>query len=359
SIPRPEAPSLDSLTYELEAIPSLKLLPTEAFSGAWLDHPLEGLAGRVPGLWTSRPGSDPLETPELRWRGQPTFFQRANPLLLVDGLPLADPGLLHPADVAQAAVVEDPVGLTLFGEAGGAGVVLLETLPFEGAGALRYAGTLLLEAPAGRVPVLTPEEFLAIGGQDYGARSDWQEAVTRRSLSQDHHLSFGGGGELPWRLSLHHRRREGVLRGSDMRQSGARFRLARAVFDERLRIQTRLALTTRTAHPSFPEAFRYAVSMPPTAPLHDPDPNPFGGWFQVPYFDVFNPVALLEQNQRERRRNHLSGGLQLEWNPLDFLRLTLRHASAVEDRKEALFHPSTDAYRGRNLGGLARQDHRR
>jgi TonB-dependent starch-binding outer membrane protein SusC len=61
-----------------------------------------------------------------------------------------------------------------------------------------------------------------------------------------------------------------------------------------------LAFTNTDAVDVNSEAVRYATIFNPTAPIRENTPeanSAFGGYFQRPLFDFFNPVALINQQR--------------------------------------------------------------
>lgn len=108
---------------------AISILTEEQISSVPHKQLWDVLQGRVPGLQV-------IHTPNggvsLRIRGQNSIVGRSEPLLVVDGLPIAwnVTGALagiNPADVARIDVLKDGASTAIFGSRGANGVILITT----------------------------------------------------------------------------------------------------------------------------------------------------------------------------------------------------------------------------------------
>ena len=89
----------------------------------------ELLTGRVPGLQVLRGPNGPV----LRIRGVGSFIGSTEPLIVVDGVALSEPGLpsplwaINPRDVLRVDVLKDGTSAALYGVRGGNGVIVITT----------------------------------------------------------------------------------------------------------------------------------------------------------------------------------------------------------------------------------------
>jgi TonB-dependent SusC/RagA subfamily outer membrane receptor len=89
----------------------------------------ELLMGRVPGLQVLRGPHGPM----LRLRGVSSFIGDQEPLIVVDGIAVSEPGFssplwaINPADVLRVDVLKDGASAALYGVRGGNGVVVVTT----------------------------------------------------------------------------------------------------------------------------------------------------------------------------------------------------------------------------------------
>ncbi|RZK43829.1 MAG: SusC/RagA family TonB-linked outer membrane protein, partial [Hymenobacter sp.] len=88
----------------------------------------QALQGRAPGLSVASAGTAPGQNPVLRIRGNRSFLDPGDPLLVVDGVPF-DGNLndLNPDDIATVDVLKDASATAVYGGRGANGVLLLTT----------------------------------------------------------------------------------------------------------------------------------------------------------------------------------------------------------------------------------------
>ncbi|MBN1951292.1 MAG: SusC/RagA family TonB-linked outer membrane protein [Bacteroidales bacterium] len=92
------------------------------------------LHARIPGVWATKTSGAPGDHQKIRVRGQTSFFTSAEPLYVVDGVPvpivnLASLGIadLNIHDIENITVLKDASSTALYGFQGGNGVVLIDT----------------------------------------------------------------------------------------------------------------------------------------------------------------------------------------------------------------------------------------
>jgi TonB-dependent SusC/RagA subfamily outer membrane receptor len=89
----------------------------------------ELLMGRVPGLEVMRGPAGPT----LRIRGVSSFSLNQEPLIVVDGVAVSEPGFssplwaINPRDVLRVDVLKDGASAALYGVRGGNGVIVITT----------------------------------------------------------------------------------------------------------------------------------------------------------------------------------------------------------------------------------------
>jgi TonB-dependent SusC/RagA subfamily outer membrane receptor len=99
-------------------------------ASAWRGQPVTRIEellmlGRVPGVQVTRTAGGY----EVRVRGAASFVGRADPLYVVDGLPLMSGtvGGINPADVARIEVLKDAADLAAYGMSAANGVIRITT----------------------------------------------------------------------------------------------------------------------------------------------------------------------------------------------------------------------------------------
>lgn len=88
----------------------------------------QALQGKIAGVQIQNTASDAGADPKIRIRGVSSVNAGANPLVVVDGHPVAD-GLsfVNPADVESIEVLKDAASAAIYGSRGASGVILITT----------------------------------------------------------------------------------------------------------------------------------------------------------------------------------------------------------------------------------------
>ncbi|RMD99188.1 MAG: hypothetical protein D6816_15260, partial [Bacteroidetes bacterium] len=324
---------------------------------AW--HPAQLLTSRFAGLEAVRSGGDPNGHCELRLNGLTTMYGTAEPLALVDGMPDVPLWSLAPEEVAGAEIIDDLDATAQLGLRGAAGGLNFNTIQNRDEPWISYRTSLKLEKIARRYTGLSLDEVRANGLTDFGHQTDWTEAISRNALSHRHFLEFGSGGKsIDYVASANFNNTKGTLLGSGYEHAGARLKLSTGLFDDRLKVETHLAGAERKEMLSFPEAFRYAITFNPTAPVSDGNPET-DGYSYEPKFDYFNPVAMLRQNTNETSRSFSSVALRASWQLSKNWHVSHYSGRFLENSRHGEYYDRNSPFRGMNREGLALIDNRK
>jgi TonB-linked SusC/RagA family outer membrane protein len=89
----------------------------------------QALQGRVPGLLANSGSGQPGANANVRIRGTSSIGGQAQPLYIVDGVPLstADISIINPNDFESITVLKDATASALYGARGGLGVIVITT----------------------------------------------------------------------------------------------------------------------------------------------------------------------------------------------------------------------------------------
>jgi TonB-dependent starch-binding outer membrane protein SusC len=178
------------------------------FNQGNINDPIQLVQGKLAGLNISRPGNDPNGAFDIRLRGLSTITGNTKPLIIVNGIPDVPLSTLDPNDVSSVIVLKNGAEVAMYGVRGANGVILITTKIGKGVEPkVTYIGSITYEKLAKRVPVMSAADYLATGGMDLGSETDWISKVTQSAMSQNHHLSFGGGStNRNYRASLNYRK---------------------------------------------------------------------------------------------------------------------------------------------------------
>ena len=303
------------------------------FNEGNINNPLQLITGRIAGLDISKAGADPNESFYLRLRGLNTFYASDQPLIVIDGIPGGNIQNLMPADVESFTVLKDAASSSIYGLRGTNGIILIETKKgSKGAPAVEYNAFVSLETVAKNTPVMNAgqwrsfnevfkSQFGLSGGTDFGFSTNWFRQVEQAALSHTNNVAVSGGNDKSsYRASLNYRNVEGVQKYTGNSDFSGRVVLKEKLLHDRFDLSVEMAGTEKKINQGFPEAFKYATIYNPTAPVRSNDPAyaRYNGYFQQVLFDYYNPVSMIELNQRESRERILdlsiNGSLKLAKN---------------------------------------------
>ena len=121
-------------------IPSIE---AEVIGKQTINNASDILHARVAGVWATKTSGAPGDHQKIRIRGQSSFFSSAEPLYVVDGVPvpivnMSSLGIadLNIHDIENVTVLRDASSSSLYGFQGGNGVVLIDTK--KGGGQVKF-----------------------------------------------------------------------------------------------------------------------------------------------------------------------------------------------------------------------------
>ncbi len=304
----------------------------------------QALQGMVPGLNISntngQPGSDGVA---FRIRGISTFS--SNPVLtIIDGVP-SSLDRVNPNDVESISVLKDAASAAIYGSRASGGVILVTTKSGKaGAPRFSYSGLmgiqsrtrypekvsaadhalLMNEARAndGLPAKYTDEEIsemMSPGFKSY----DWEEAMMRQALHQNHNFSASGGGDrYSYYISLGYLNQEGIVINSKLEryniQINQDLNLSKRL---KVSIKTGIAPSKRIA-PAYTGYFNHIAQKPMLHAIKSED----GKWLQHPESAGAgrNPIARIspEGGQELHRSTRFLGNITMDYSVLPDLTLT-------------------------------------
>ena len=345
---------VDTFHYSITQEAILKSKTISDFNAGIFSDPYALVQGRIPGTSIYNRGGNPNALSVVRVRGLSGGGVR-QPLVVIDGVPGLSLDLIDPLDISSINILRDAGSQAAYGMRGTDGVILIETKNTNKANKvlhLEYSGQLGVSSRVGLDPLLSSEEFKAQGGLDLGGATNWQEEITQRSMSFAHGLSLMGiKGKTNYRLSGSYRSLQGILKNSGHERYNANLHVNTSLLDDKLSINFRSAFSYRDVEYGFQEAFRYATSFIPTAPIV-PEGLPFpfvaedyGGYFQFKgLFDSANPLSIVDLNQREGLSEVFYNSLHLEYAILKGVDLNLRYSRQDQFSNQRIYYSKFSMY---------------
>ena len=325
------------------------------------------LQGRTAGVQVAAQSGSPGAPLTVRVRGTGTI-NNADPLYIVDGIPVDGIDFLNPTDIASVNVLKDAASAAIYGARGANGVVLITTKTGAqggaGAGTVEYNGFVGFQEPWRHASLLNAREYAVIQNEArinsglaprpeladpsaFGEGTDWQEAVFERAPMQQHQVALRGGGEEgSIGLAASYTDQDGILGGerAGFRRYTARL-TGRQRIKERLTVGsnlnfTRLKRSALSENNEFNSVLVRALNIDPVTPVRRSD----GAFAYSPYFDsdIANPVNAIAQTYGVYTSNRVVGQAFAEYRPLEGL--TLRTAYSVDATfgNNDVFFPSYD-----------------
>lgn len=210
----------------------------DKLKGSIITNMDQALQGRVAGVSSVQTSGQPGSAVSIRVRGQSTINSEAEPLYVIDGVPVgggsnsgASLGLgdalgngsnsaisvlstINPSDILSMEILKDASATAIYGSRASNGVILITTKRGKaGEAKFTYEGTYGYQRQAKRLDVMNLREFAQYSnamasetaGRDVreefrdpsllGNGTNWQDAVFQISPMQSHTISASGGNE--------------------------------------------------------------------------------------------------------------------------------------------------------------------
>jgi TonB-linked SusC/RagA family outer membrane protein len=312
----------------------------EDFNRGNVSNPAQLLQGKVAGLSITRPGGNPNNAFNIRLRGLSTFGANSSPLIVLDGVIGASLENVDPNDIQSIDVLKDGSAAAIYGARGSSGVILITTTKQgkkEGSTNVTINSFATLDQATNLIPILSAEEFVARGGQNFGSNTDWRNELIDDALSYTTNASVSGSfGNSSYMASVNYRDNNGIVNGVGNERLNTRMNFSQGALNNRLRFNLNLSFTNVDSESINDAAFRYATIYNPTAPIFENTElaqNRFGGYFQRDLFDFFNPVALARQQKFESETKTSLTSYRVEYDILPNLTISGQYS---QDRRNTL-----------------------
>ena len=322
-----------------------------------LDQSLQGRAAGVTAVQTSgAPGS----SSSIRVRGTATINANAEPLYVIDGVPVQSQGAsgasyglgdalgngsvstisplstIDPADIVSMEILKDASATAIYGAQGANGVVLITTKRGKAGDAkFTYNGMVALNRQAKRLDLMNLREYAEyynsyaeIGEAKYtgtlsdpsllGKGTNWQDAVFQTALQHSHQVSAQGGSDkVQYYVSGSYMDQEGTIIGSEFKRYSLRSNL-----DAQLKKWLKMSLSVTYSDTkddlkladSDEGLIGYSLTTIPSIPIYNVDGS-YSSVSQEGYTNP-NPIAMAMMDQILLGRQKLNGNIFFEVTPL-------------------------------------------
>lgn len=367
-------------------------LGEDAMKGSVITNLDQSLQGRATGVQAVATSGAPGSSSSIRVRGQATINANAEPLYVIDGVIVQGGGnsgssfglgdalgngkvstisplsTINPSDIVSMEILKDASATAIYGAQGSNGVVLITTKRGKsGEAKFTYDGMVAWNHQSKRLDMMNLREFagyyndLVATGQMkennvyrdpsiLGVGTNWQDAVFRTALQQQHQIAAQGGTDkVQYYVSGSYMDQEGTLIGSDFR----RFSM-RANLDAQLKSWLKLGLSS--TYSDIDENLKladgeqgiinYSLTTVPDIPIYDIDGN-YSSVVREGYTNP-NPVALAMLDEIKLSRRKLTGNFFFDVTPIKNLTWHAEFDYDVSQSQGKRFKPTVD------LGGWVR-----
>lgn len=375
----------------------------------------QALAGKLAGVQVLQTTGEPGKELSIKVRGTKTLTAGADPLYVIDGVPMETAGRATEAvnmeDIESIQVLKDAASAAIYGSRGSNGIVIITTkkgkngvmkVNFDHStgiqnvskkidmmNAYQYAqlskdghdAAYLQEVPTGTAddpnslrPIgyhKIPEElFPYLNGVQGLTDTDWQDEIFRPAVIQRYNLSVSGGNDK-WNyfVSTNHSFQEGVVIESDYKKTGLRANVSVNSGKFKIGVNTSSTYTfenrVKASGPYTDDGIvASALGMSPTWSVYKPDGSyNFDGnglWrigTDYQHNEILNPVAVAKEIQNEIKNYNVLANLFVEYEMIKDLKLKTSLAANFNNLNNEVFEPSIIEKRGSaNYGQLDNND---
>lgn len=315
-------------TTRKEVTGSVSSLKKDDFVTGNNSSPYDLINGKIAGLSIIRgDGGDPNGSISIQLRGTTSMSAGATPLVIIDNVIGGSIDSINPEEIESIDVLKDGSAAAIYGTRGTNGVILITTKKGTNDGRTNvefssYAGVQTVNR---KLQMLSADEFrnvMASGhtGFDGGSSTDWLDAITRQApITQYYNLAVSGGMKnLSYRAAVSYMNDQGLVLNSSRSDLRGRVNITQTAIDDRLTLNYNFNYSSRIAHPTDQWAVQQAVRRNPTEPIYDESDTQHGGYYtnNAP-FQYYNPVAMLNEAERENRNRTFMGSLRAQFKISD------------------------------------------
>lgn len=299
----------------------------------------QALQGKVAGVQVISSG-EPNTTPTVRLRGTGTLLAGANPLYVVDGVFTDDIRNINNSDIISVDLLKDASAAAIYGMRAANGVMIITTkkgkagenvFTYDANIGFREANNLVDMAGAQQYAGYTNEAIKyynspgdIINPDQFGANTDWYDAILRKGIMHSQNLSLSGGSEkVNYFLSAGLLSDEGVQVGNKYDRFTLRVNNEYNL-TKKLKFSNMLSYTNGKGKGAQLDAFSNAYRAAPIIP------SKVNGLYgnTSAFGNVSNPLTSLEKVDNTALQNRIQGNFALDYKPIEGL--TLRSSIGLD-----------------------------
>ena len=339
------------------------------------------LSGAVAGVQVTQSSGQPGASASIRIRGGNSITGGNEPLYVIDGqimynnnaatsagIAYAGAGLnalatINPADIESIEVLKDASATAIYGSRGANGVILVTTKKGTGKDRVSYTGSVGQSVVGRKLDLLNAREWALLRNDiidndnitserkftqeeiDALQNYDYQDAVLRTALTQNHQLSLSGGDDkTKYLVSGNYYKQDGVVINTDFERYSLRANFTRTFSN---RFKTGLSLSTSSSTQTgvsvagritgSPNALGNVLMTPPVVPIYEAD----GSYHLDDTYNIdLNTIADLKETTSETKVNRTFGNFFAEYKPIPSLTAKLNAGADVINTRQNYYAPA-------------------
>lgn len=283
-----------------DATGAIQTVNENVFNKGAITGAQELLAGKVAGVQIVTSG-DPGGGASIRIRGGSSLSASNDPLIVIDGVPVANDGIsgsrnplniVNPNDIETFTVLKDASATAIYGSRASNGVILITTKKGSLGKKIKvnYNGSVAVSNRANEARVLNATDYRALINERFDeghpardllgdSDTDWQNEVYQTGIQHDHNISAAGGiGILPYRVSLGYTNKTGLLKTDGFNRGTFALNLTPGFLNNTLQLKLGLKSMMTANRFANRAAIWGSANFDPTQAIYD-EGNAYGGYF--------------------------------------------------------------------------------
>lgn len=276
-----------------DATGSVTAVSSDDFNKGNITSAQDLLVGKASGVVITTSGGAPGSGATIRIRGGSSLNASNDPLIIVDGIPIANNDVsgssnflafVNPNDIESMSILKDASATAIYGSRASNGVIIITTKKGKAGRPTTisadvktsvstpikyvdvYSGDEIRNIALSKPELYAPESFDAL----WNANTNWQDEIFRTSVSQETNVSVSGSmKEIPYRASIGYNNQNGILKNTSMKRLTGSLSVDPVLLDGDLKINLNAKGMTTNNNFGDTGAIGSAVNMDPTKPVYD------------------------------------------------------------------------------------------
>lgn len=310
----------------------------------------DALQGRVSGISVTSSGV-PGGDLKIRVRGASSINKSNDPLYVVDGI-VRESGLegINPEDIQSMQILKDASSTAIYGSRGANGVVLVTTKTGKAGQTQVVFDASVGFSNAYHIPEMMGTKEYAQALVDYKGADrdaltgyldgsnpgiDWMDVLLRTGVTQNYKVAISKGNEdTQFYVSGNYLNTKGVITDTDFTRYSVKANVHSKLYKWlELTADVNLSQSNGSGtgfNQSQENPIWVGLNYSPTMEMY----NDKGSYNTDPYNNIQNnPYGMLHENQNDRKRNVVSGHVDLKFNILKGLTFTTTNGIDYSDHK--------------------------